>query len=125
MRRLIAIAALFLLAACGSTAPAFDPTVLTDAPPYVSRIDPASGVAGDTVTIYGYGFSSEIISNIVSFGDEAVSADSYEFLIPELAADELEKITVVVPAGLATGAHVIAVLVFDNVSNADVTFTVK
>ncbi len=125
MRRSIAIAALFILTACGSTGPVFDPTVVTDAPPYVSRIDPTSGSIGDTVTIYGYGFSSEIISNIVSFGDEAAAADSYEFLIPQLAADELEKITVVVPDGLTSGDHDIAVLVFENVSNADVTFTVK
>lgn len=110
---------------CGSEeAFTLDSSVATDALPYVNRINPASGQVGDTITIFGFGFSNGAPSNIVHVGGTAVAAATYA-LINSPTSTEIEQLTFAIPAGAATGAAGIAVTVFDNTSNAGVQLTIN
>jgi|GEM_PF-1279801 hypothetical protein len=120
--RLIAIACLALVAACGSPF-AFPPDVPTDSPPIVSRVEPAEGSPGDMVTIYGFGFSFTVANNIVIFGDAASVATSYR-LLDSPTSTEIEAIEAPVPNEAPEGEVPVVVVVYENVSNADVLFTV-
>lgn len=111
-----------LLLSCGSV-DEFDVTVPTMLSPHVHRVDPANGTAGDIITIYGWGFSTEAANNIVSFGGASTTATSYNILAAP-AEGELETISVVVPVGATAGDLNINVTVFDNTSNASLTFTI-
>lgn len=121
------IAILILLAAvasaCGSAS-----GVSSDVPsgslPIVSRVEPAAGSSGDAITVYGVGFSSAAPYNIVIIGGAGVSATSYE-LLPNPSGDEVEAITTTVPTGALAGEDSVVVMVHENVSNADVMFTVN
>ncbi len=125
IRRTLILCCLCLLglAACGSSSD-YSSDVPTDSPPYVNRIDPASGQAGDAITIFGFGFSAAAPLNIVLIGGAGSSASAYQ-LLPNPTATEVESITATVPVGAAVGQGAIAVFVEDNVSNADVLFTVN
>ena len=120
--RLLAIACLPLAAACGAPL-VYPPDVPTDSPPIVSRVEPSVGSAGEVVTIYGFGFSFTVANNIVIFGDAASAATSYR-LLDSPTSTEIEAIEAPVPADAPEGANPIVVVVYDNVSNADVLFTV-
>ena len=118
---------LLLVCGCGSSGPpTYDETVLTQTDPIVSRVDPASGKAGDTVNIYGIGFSSAPGDNVVAIGPLTTLASGYALVPPAAAtATEFEVLTVAVPSG-ATGTDLsVWVDVFDNVSNTNVTFTIN
>lgn len=107
---------------CGSSLN-FDYTVPSQTEPYVSRVVPSTGKAGDVITIFGSGFSSEVASNIVSFGSTSISADGYALLASPVGA-EIESITVTLLANITIGDVTIYVTVFDNTSNADIGFTI-
>lgn len=111
-----------LFTACGNVEE-FDVTVPSMLSPYVHRVDPANGGAGDIITIYGWGFSTEPANNIVSFGGASTVATDYGVLATP-ADGELETLTVTVPAGSAAGDAAVYVTVFDNISNANLTFTI-
>ncbi|MBI2092400.1 MAG: IPT/TIG domain-containing protein, partial [Deltaproteobacteria bacterium] len=102
----------------------FDSTVPMQLSPYVHRIDPANGKAGDTVTILGFGFSAEAGSNIISFGGEEAVAASYAEVSPAVEG-ELESLTATVPDGVSVGDAPVYVTVFSNTSNANVSFTIN
>lgn len=111
---------------CGSSGPpVYDETVPTQTDPIISRVDPGSGKAGETISIYGIGFSSAPGDNVVAIGPLTTFASSYSLVPPAAAtATEFEILTVVVPTG-ATGADLsVWVDVFDNISNTNVTFTI-
>ncbi|MDO8527648.1 MAG: IPT/TIG domain-containing protein [Deltaproteobacteria bacterium] len=115
-----------LLVACGSasdTTPGFNASVSTQAPPVILRVSPLSGTAGDTITLFGFGFSSVAAANIVVIGGAGTSAATYALVNPPTNG-EAESLTVQVPAGAIVGADGIYVIVFENTSNADVQFTV-
>jgi len=123
-----AIAALFflaLLSGCGGSGAdgGFPDDVPTQVTPLVSRIDPATGPAGTAITIYGMGFSISYPNNIVVVGDAATSATGYALVSPP-TADEIESITATVPDDAPLGDNSVYVVVYDNASNTDVTFTV-
>ena len=125
MKRGFIIFLLIFVSACGSTVEtSYDGSVVTQLPPYVARVDPAAGKAGDTVTIFGFGFSDEGPNNIVSFGAASTAASAYN-LIAGGVSPEIESLTVTVPAGATVGACSVFVMVFDNISNSNVTFTVN
>ena len=108
---------------CGSSGDAYDSTVPTQMPPYVNRVDPAKGKAGDVITIFGFGYSSIYPDDIVTIGSVAASAGSYNILDGSTAG-EIESLTVTVPVGATVGVNDVFVTVFGNTSNANVTFTV-
>jgi len=112
----------FMFQACGDGLN-FDTTVATGTDPYVHRVDPANGKAGDAVTVYGYGFSSEAASNIISFGSSSVTALGYALANP--AEGEIEALTATIPAGVSAGDVTVFVTVFENTSNANITFTIN
>ncbi len=123
-RTIITLASAFLLVACGyETGLDYAEDVVTQSPPTVSRIEPSTGTTGTTISIYGFGFSTAVPSNIVVIGDQSVSAETYE-LLDNPTPTEIERLTATVPDGLAVGESSVVVVVYDNVSNADVTFTV-
>jgi hypothetical protein len=120
-RLAICIAIVLACASCGSDG--FEYDVVTDAPPVVTRVDPNAGRVGDTITIFGLGFSISYPENIVIIGNAATSAIEYE-LLANPQPGEIEAITAVVPDGAEVGEGPILVQVHGNSSNADVSFTV-
>lgn len=119
------LVAVFLLSVgCGQLGDLFDSTVPLQTDPYVTRISPVAATAGDTVTVFGYGFSDVAELNVVIIGASAVVATSYSLVTPPVAG-EIEAITFTVPAGLAIGANSIYVDVLDNVSNTNVSITIN
>ncbi len=111
-----------LIMSCGSGTP-YSPDVVTDSPPTIMRVEPAQGVAGSQVTIFGFGFSIEIANNVVIIGEQAVSAQEYN-LLTNPTNGELESIVFTVPANLAVGVYDLLVLVNEEPSNTDQTFEV-
>ncbi len=117
---------LFLALGCGSgqeTAADFDATVSTQAPPFINRVNPTSGRAGDTITLFGLGFSTAAAGNIVTAGGAATSAATYALVNPP-AGGEIEQLTFTIPTGVGTGAGNVFVTVFENTSNTT-AFTVN
>lgn len=117
---------LLALSGCGSAENGadFDPSVSTDAPPFIHRVNPNTGRAGDTITIFGFGFSNGAGSNVITIGGQGTSATTYTLLNP--ATDgEVESLTFTIPTGATTGTSAIFVTVFDNTSNANVNVTVN
>ena len=125
MRRLFFLMAVTLCAAFGGDNDSFlfDPSVVTQTPPLVTRTDPAAGGVGSAVTIFGSGFSSIAANNIVTLGGVSAIAETYA-----LAADpqggEVESITITVPTNAVMGTNPVFVIVFEETSNADMVFTV-
>lgn len=122
LRFAIAIA-LLTAASCQNSGGGYSPYVPTDSPPVISRVDPNSGAAGDEITIFGFGFTVSVPENIVIVGDAATTATSYR-LLSNITADEIEAITATIPTDAQLGEGPIYVTVYENVSNADVSFTV-
>lgn len=119
----IAIACLMSVAACGGSGGTYGDDVPTNAPPTVSAVAPAAGPAGTVITISGFGFSDVAPNNIVVIGDSAVPASAYDLVDPPTAT-EVEFLTATVPDSVGLGDTSVVVLVGDNASNSDVTFTV-
>ena len=115
-----------LILGCGSGSDTaeINASVATQSPPVVTRVNPTSGRADDTITIFGFGFSSQPGINIVSVGATSTTASSYALVDPP-AAGEIESLTFTVPSGAAAGANSIFVTVFENTSNTNVQFTVN
>lgn len=124
--RLLLTGLLLSLSACGSGEPVddFDASVATQAPPLVTRINPNNGRAGDTITVFGLGFSIAPGNNIITVGGSSTAATAYALVNPP-AAGEIESLTFTVPAGATAGATTIFVTVLDNTSNNNVPFTVN
>lgn len=101
----------------------FDESVATQLAPVVTRVAPATGKAGDTITIFGVGFSIEPPQNIILVGGATTTAATYGLVIPPTGS-EVEQLTFTLPATSAVGATTIAVLVADQASNNTVAFTV-
>lgn len=125
MRLFIPLFCLLFITACGSAEEiAFDPTISTQAPPFVARVSPTSGQVGDTVTLFGFGFSNAVAANAITLGGASAKAATYALVDPVVGA-EIEKITFAVPSGATAGATTVFVTVFDETSNNDVSFTVN
>jgi len=124
MIRTLAISAAlaFLIASCGSGNP-YSEDVPTDSPPVVSRVDPSSGPVGTEITIFGYGFSYTSSLDFVLIGTEMTIASSYSIL-DEPTSTEIESLTATIPEDAATGENSVVVLVYENASNTDISFTV-
>lgn len=121
----IMIALILMLVAfgCGATSEEYDSSVVTQVDPFVNRIAPVSAAAGDTVTIFGFGFSSAPGLDVVIVGSTETFAGTYALVVPPAVA-EIESLTFTVPAGTPLGVHNVYVDVLDNVSNANVTITI-
>lgn len=121
---LISVLCLFSIS-CGSASDAVDypSDVPTKSPPIVMSVAPSTGAAGDTITIYGVGFSSVPAFNTIIIGGAAIAATAYD-LVPAPTSTAVEFLTAAVPAGAAVGADSILVLVHESPSNADTSFTV-
>ncbi len=111
-----------ILTACGGVLQ-YEHDVTTQAPPTVIRIEPIQGPPGTTVTIYGFGFSFIPQNNIISIGEWSAVAENYT-LLDNTGSAEIESISFRVPDAIKTGDYSIIVVVHDNVSNANITFTV-
>lgn len=127
MQRVVTLflcAAVFLSAGCGKSGDLFDATIPTQTDPILTRINPTVATAGDSVTVFGIGFSIAAELNIVVIGDNEIAADNYT-LLANPSGDEVESITFTVPAGIAPGTYAIYVIVIDNPSNTDLTITIN
>ena len=100
-----------------------DPSVATSSLPVITRISPATGAIGTTATIFGYGFSTNPLVNMVSVGGTTTTAATYALVSPPIAG-EIESLTFTIPTGAPLGVQPIFVIVFDNTTNTDITFTV-
>lgn len=121
----LALTAIFL-AGCGSgtaETTGFDPSITVQSTPFINRAAPTSARPGDTVTIFGFGFSNEAPNNIVTVGGSAAAAGGYT-LVASPTSSEIESLTFTIPSGAAAGNADLFVTVFDNISNA-VSFTVN
>ena len=112
--------------ACGSGAVPleFDESVPTQLAPIVTRLAPTAARGGETVTIFGFGFSAEAAQNILLIGGATTTAATYALVDPPVSG-EIEQLTFIVPATATVGATTITVAVFDHVSNSDTAFTVN
>lgn len=124
LARTFIILLLFIAACGGGSGVDYDSTVVTDSPPYVNRLDPAVANRGDTVTIFGFGFSYVPEYNIISLADIAVVAASHSFLATPVQ-NEIESLTFVVPSNINFGDYNIVVTVLSNPSNSNITLTVN
>lgn len=113
---LIITVTLFTLSCGGRNGLDFDASIATQSYPIISRVDPATGTAGDTITIFGFGFSSAGELNTVVLGDNAIVAQNYALLDPPVD-DEIEQIDFVIPTGLTADTVDLSLLVLENVSN--------
>ena len=125
MRRLFFFSLSFVLwIGCGSEDPfSLEESVVTQIQPVITRLSPATGTVGDTITLFGAGFSTVAQSNIVSIGGTSLSAESYS-LVASPVGSEIESLTVTLPAGVTSGTTSVFVTVFEFTSNSDITFTV-
>jgi hypothetical protein len=112
-----------VILSCGQSLSTFDASIATQTFPYINRVDPATGKAGDTITIYGFGFSVAAPNNVVSLGGSSTVAGAYTLLATP-AAGEIESLTVTIPSGVTVGDTFVFITTFGNTSNANVTFTV-
>lgn len=95
----------------------------TGTTPVVSTITPTTGPVGTVITINGLGFSDAPPNNIVIIGNIAVAAATYS-LVAVPTATEIESLTATIPAGTTLGSNSIVVVVHENTSNSDISFTV-
>lgn len=123
MKIFVILSVVVFSSACGASEGSYPDDVPTQTSPLVSRVDPTGGSPGSQITIFGLGFSSAAPNNIVVIGGAAVAATAYT-LIGNPTSTEIEALTATVPTGAAQGITSVAVVVYDNASNADVTFTV-
>lgn len=127
MKKVFAV--IFLISAiligCGSEEGiVLDTSVSTGALPYVNRVSPAAARAGDTVTVFGFGFSNEAPTNIIIVAGVSATATTYALVSPSTAT-EIEQITFIVPTGATLGASGVSVTVFDNTSNNNIQLTIN
>lgn len=113
-----------LLCHCGSATGEFDADISTESLPIVSRVEPNTADVGDTITIYGLGFSLVPSNNVILIGDVSATAESYSLVDPAMGT-EIEAITLTVPATASAGDNSITVLVGSNLSNSDILLTVN
>lgn len=111
------------LPACGGDTFTTSDSVPTAAPPVIMRISPDSGAARDSITVFGVGYSINPNENILFIGEGASVATSYA-LVTNGQPGEVEQLTFTVPDESLPGTQETVLLVNDNSSNADVTFTV-
>ncbi|OQA62056.1 MAG: hypothetical protein BWY40_00308 [bacterium ADurb.Bin270] len=124
MRKLAATIVIMLIASCGGSG--LDPypnDVPTHSPPLITRIDSESASPGDTVTIYGLGYSIIPAYNLVTFGSVSAVADSYDFIDPG-SDGEFEILTVVIPDDVEAGINPVMVTVHRITSNDDVSIDI-
>lgn len=121
---IIAACALFLTACGSASEDDYADDVPTQSPPTITSVTPASGSAGDAITITGFGFSSAATNNIVIIGGSGVAATNYSLITPP-TQNAIESLTAAVPASAATGQSSVVVVVYENASNADIMFTVN
>jgi len=109
---------------CGGADEPFDPTVSTQAYPYINRINPVAATAGDAVNIFGFGYSAAAELNVVIINGVEALATNYTLLAAPTST-EIERLTFTVPAGIAAGTYDIYVFVLGNVSNTNVQITIN
>lgn len=125
MRRFITGFCFLVLTACGGASGEFSDNVPTGSVPFLSRAIPSSMSLGDSVTIFGYGFSIVPEENLVILGDLEIVAEDYELLDPSVAEDgEIESISFTVPSDASLGAQTLTVTVLDNDSSNSLNVTV-
>lgn len=101
----------------------FDASVATQTLPFVHRVSPAAAQGGDSITLFGFGFSTEPGNNIIHVEGTTTRAATYALVDPP-AEGEIEKLTFTLPAGTSAGSASVFVTVFDFTSNTDVSFTI-
>ncbi len=127
-RFLLTIITAFALfcSSCGGEQPeltSFDSSVVAASAPVLKRINPTSGKVGDTITVYGFGFSNNPPANIINMGGKTAQATTYS-LNPNPENGELEAITFTIPTGVSVGTNSILMIVFELASNNTNSFTV-
>ncbi|MDO8493811.1 MAG: IPT/TIG domain-containing protein, partial [Deltaproteobacteria bacterium] len=113
-----------ILQSCGTSSLGdFDASIVTQTVPFINRVQPNNGRAGDTITVFGFGFSTTSGNNVVVVGGGSAAAANYALVNPAVSG-EIEQFTFTVPTNAATGATTLIVEVFGNASNG-VAFTVN
>lgn len=114
---------LLILIGCGDDLPQLSPSIVTDELPLITRIAPTTARGGDTVAIFGIGFSNVPGENLVFVGEQLTQAATYA-LAPAAVGAELETLTFVVPANATVGDTTVRMMINNFGSNA-VAFTVS
>lgn len=114
---------LLLTTSCASNGLAFDPLVSTQSFPTITRVSPTTVARGATLTLFGRGFASAAALNIAVIGNAQALGETYTLLATP-TADELESLTITVPATAETGDQTVFLTVIENVSNTDTAVTI-
>lgn len=126
MNKFIPVICLLLLSACGAASGEFSDNVPTGSAPFLSRAVPEPMSFGDSVTIFGYGFSIVPEENLVILGDLEIPAEDYELVDPAFAqTGEIESITFTVPLDASLGVQTLTVTVLDNDSSNSLNITLQ
>lgn len=120
MYPILVVVALFM-SACGTSS-------TTSSAPIITRINPTTATAGDTVTIFGWGFSAAAELNVVMISGTETLGDAGSWaLVANPVGAEIESFTFIVPAGITAGTYPIYVYVAESnqVTNTDITITIN
>ena len=113
-----------LFTSCGGGGPQFSDNVPTQSIPIVERLDPTTLSRGDTLSIFGFGYSFVPAENVITIGSASAVAESYT-LINDPNPGEIEEITVTVPNTTPIGENTVFIIIGENASNSNLTITVQ
>lgn len=104
------------LMGCGTTADPIHSSVSTQLLPFIVATEPATVSTGDTLTLFGFGFSSHENANIAITGDDTIFASNYT-LVSGRDDGAIESLDITIPAAAAAGDSTLLLQVFNNTSN--------
>ena len=113
----------FTLVGCGEEAISDISASITEAPPNLSSVTPATAAQGATIALRGSGFSVVAQENVVWIGTESMVATNYLLLNPPTSS-EIEEIQATLPASLIPGTYAVIVQTGDMMSNGNLNLTV-
>ena len=125
-KRLFLSLALFCLClnSCGGDTAQFSETVPTQSIPIIQRLNPTILSRGDTLSVFGFGFSLIPQENVISIGNTAIAAASYA-LADTGNEGEIEVLTVTIPNDTPLEESSVFVIVNGEISNSNLTITIQ
>ncbi len=124
---ILPVTAVAVIAGCGdltsATSVGFPPDVVTEVPPVISSVTPATGPVGTVVTISGIGFSNIPPNNTIIMDNSSTVATDHSYLAVPTSTD-FETLTFTVPNDAPLGATPVVVSVGAYASDDNIIFTV-
>lgn len=124
VRYIILLFAAFVCASCGSGAAGTGGEVPSGSPPILTRVVPASGPIGTSITIYGVGFTLVPELNFVYIGSSMTQASTYAVINPQTTPGESEYIVATVGTDAVVGNNQELVVFVNGAVSDPITFSV-